>query len=171
MKWLPGSWQYDEKVTETTTGNTGPAADHLAVDDRVCLALYAASRAMTARYRPLLTEFDLTYPQFMVLAVLWEGGPQDVTTVAERLSLDASTLSPLLKRLESSGKVTRKRDVVDERRVIVDLTEAGAALEQRTSHIPSKICEATGLESDALADLVSQVKTLTENIGASQPRI
>lgn len=156
----------------TTRSSASPWADDWAdqdvpVDERVCLALYSASRAMTARYRPLLAEFDLTYPQFMVLAVLWQDGPHQVGGIAEHLALDVSTLSPLLKRLEGRGLVNRARDIDDERRVIVSLTERGAELEARTAHIPVAICNATGLSVDALTTLVVQINALTAALSSS----
>ncbi len=91
----------------------------LRLDDRLCLALYTASRAMTARYRPLLDDLGLTYPQYLVLVLLWEEGPRSVGQVGSRLSLESSTLSPLLKRLEAIGLLTRRRDPRDERAVTV----------------------------------------------------
>ena len=101
--------------------------DALALDDQLCFALYAASRAMTARYRPLLDAVGLTYPQYLVMVVLWDEGPSTVRELGERLRLDSGTLSPLLKRLEGSGLVARERRADDERSVLVTADARRAA--------------------------------------------
>src|SRR5215813_1878227 len=103
----------------------------LTLDRHLCFALYSASRAMTAAYRPILTELNLTYPQYLVLLVLWEQGRVTVGSLGERLQLDSGTLSPLLKRLEANGFVRRQRSSDDERVVEVVLTPAGRRLEER----------------------------------------
>ena len=102
----------------------------LSLDRQLCFALYSASRAMTAAYRPILTELNLTYPQYLVLLVLWEQGRVTVGRLGERLQLDSGTLSPLLKRLEANGFVRRERSLDDERLVDVTLTPAGRRLER-----------------------------------------
>jgi DNA-binding MarR family transcriptional regulator len=102
----------------------------LPVDRQLCFALYSASRAMTAAYRPILTELNLTYPQYLVLLVLWEEGRVTVGRLGDRLHLDSGTLSPLLKRLEANGFVRRERSLDDERLVDVMLTPAGRRLER-----------------------------------------
>ncbi|RLP86512.1 MULTISPECIES: MarR family winged helix-turn-helix transcriptional regulator [unclassified Micromonospora] len=134
--------------------------DDLVLRRQVCFALYAASRALTDVYRPILDQFGLTYPQYLVLLVLWER-PDDAPTVSElgaELRLDSGTLSPLLKRLEGAGLVVRRRSARDERRVEVGLTEQGRALRQQVDEIPLRIARATGLD---LADLVALRDTLT----------
>ena len=103
----------------------------LSLDRQLCFALYSASRAMTAAYRPILTELNLTYPQYLVLLVLWEEGRVTVGRLGERLQLDSGTLSPLLKRLEANGFVRRERSLDDERLVDVTLTPAGRRLERK----------------------------------------
>ena len=144
---------------------TTPAA--VALDDRLCLALYTASRAMTSRYRPLLGELGLTYPQYLVMVLLWEGGDASVGQVGARLDLESSTLSPLLKRLQAMGLVTRTRATRDERSVTVGLTGAGRALEARAVHVPQVICDATALSAGNQAVLVAQLRELAAHLEAS----
>src|SRR5436305_13731373 len=111
-------------------------AEPVDLDRLVCFALYAASRAVINAYRPLLDEVGLTYPQYLVLLVLWQRGPQPVKNLGAALHLDSGTLSPLLKRLESAGLVRRERRAEDERSVLVTLTDAGRELERAARHIP-----------------------------------
>jgi DNA-binding MarR family transcriptional regulator len=122
------------------------------LDEQLCFALYSASRAVTAAYRPLLDELDLTYPQYLVLLVLWEEEPCTVGHLGDRLHLDSGTLSPLLKRLESAGLVRRRRSGTDERRVDITLTAKGRALEERAACIPDRLL---GADDSAAADLAA----------------
>src|SRR3954464_4218024 len=110
---------------------TALPAPSVALEDQLCFALYAASRAMTARYRPLLDAIGLTYPQYLVMMLLWEEDNQTVGQLGARLSLDSGTLSPLLKRLTTAGLVTRHRRVEDERSVSISLTPAGLGLRDK----------------------------------------
>ncbi len=114
----------------------------LKLDDQLCFALYSASRAAVAAYRPVLNELDLTYPQYLVMLVLWEEGESTVAHLGRRLQLDSGTLSPLLKRLELIGYVQRSRSRVDERSVTVLLTELGSELRDRAECVPSTIFDA-----------------------------
>ena len=107
---------------------TALPAPSVALDDQLCFALYAASRAVTARYRPMLDALGLTYPQYLVMMLLWESDHQTVGQLGSRLALDSGTLSPLLKRLTAAGLVTRHRRVEDERSVSIALTDEGRAL-------------------------------------------
>src|SRR3954465_4538626 len=117
----------------------------LELDDQLCFALYAASRAVTNAYRPLLAELDLTYPQYLVMLVLWQRGTSTVKALGDALQLDYGTLSPLLKRLEAAGLVRRERRPDDERSVRVVLTDAGAALRGRAEAVPPAIGAVMGL--------------------------
>ncbi|BBZ62171.1 MarR family winged helix-turn-helix transcriptional regulator [Mycolicibacterium monacense] len=134
----------------------------LRLDQHLCFALYSATRAMTAAYRPVLTELNLTYPQYLVLLVLWEEGPVTVGRLGERLHLDSGTLSPLLKRLEANGFVVRQRSRSDERQVEIDLTDAGRALEERAQCIPEELFRATGLSVDDAEQLRDAVRQLND---------
>ncbi|MBE7187072.1 MarR family winged helix-turn-helix transcriptional regulator [Jatrophihabitans endophyticus] len=137
----------------------------LVLDDQLCFALYAASRAMTARYRPMLDELGLTYPQYLVLVVLWDEGESTVSTLGRRLRLDSGTLSPLLKRLERAGLITRSRGTDDERSVRVQVTPAGRSLRDRAAAIPPVIRDAfTDLDDTRLiGELRALEQALREN--------
>lgn len=140
--------------------------DDLLLRRQVCFALYAASRSLTDVYRPILDEFGLTYPQYLVLLVLWER-PDDAPTVSElgaELRLDSGTLSPLLKRLEGAGLVVRRRSARDERRVEVGLTEQGRALREQLCDVPLRIALATGLGIDELVALRDTLTRVTDTI-------
>ncbi|MBM7084112.1 MarR family winged helix-turn-helix transcriptional regulator [Micromonospora sp. WMMD734] len=141
-------------------------SDHLVLRDQVCFALYAASRALTDVYRPLLDEFGLTYPQYLVLLVLWERGddPPTVSELGAALRLDSGTLSPLLKRLAAAGLVVRTRSALDERRVEVGLTADGAALRQRMADVPLRVACSTGLDETELVALRDTLTRVTETI-------
>jgi len=142
---------------------TAPAAAPL-LDEQICFALYSASRAITATYRDLLAPFGLTYPQYLVLLVLWEDGTTSVSGLGRRLQLDSGTLSPLLRRLEATGLVERSRSRADERSVVVALTPAGDALRAEVGSVPDRICAATGLDREAIAQLTSAVTTLASSV-------
>ncbi|MFC9961829.1 MarR family winged helix-turn-helix transcriptional regulator [Streptomyces nigra] len=144
----------------------GPGS--LLLDDQLCFALYAASRAVTARYRPLLEELGLTYPQYLVMLALWEQDSISVRELGAALQLESSTLSPLLKRLEAGGLLRRERRPDDERSVALRLTEAGAALRERAAAVPLAIGDAMGLttEQDALAKEL--LRLITANVGGGR---
>ncbi|MGW8883776.1 MarR family winged helix-turn-helix transcriptional regulator [Streptomyces sp. NPDC055749] len=138
-----------------------PDAELLRLDHQVCFSLHAASRAFGGVYREALKDLGLTYPQYLVMMVLWEHGPQQVKTIGERLHLDSGTLSPLLKRLESAGLVTRGRSAQDERSVTVRLTDAGAGLRERALPVPRRILDATGLSVREIVALQEVLGRLT----------
>lgn len=140
------------------------------LDDQVCFALYAASRAVTSLYRPLLDELDLTYPQYLVMLVLWEHGSSPVKNLGAALSLDSGTLSPLLKRLEKQGLVRRERRSDDERSVCITLTGAGTALKEKAIPLPATIGEAMGLDSTGLDELRETLRALTDSVNAYRVR-
>jgi DNA-binding MarR family transcriptional regulator len=134
------------------------------LDEQLCFALYTASRAMTGCYRPMLDALGLTYPQFLVLLVLWERGDTSVTGIGNALQLETGTLSPLLKRLEATGFITRTRQADDERSVVVGLTEAGRAVEERVAAVQNDVSDATGLTEPEIVALRATLRTLTANL-------
>ncbi|GAB2754961.1 MarR family winged helix-turn-helix transcriptional regulator [Streptomyces bullii] len=130
-----------------TNRDEGDGTGHsLLLDEQLCFALYAAHRAVTAAYRPLLDELGLTYPQYLVLLVLWERGETTVKELATALRLDYGTVSPLLKRLQAAGLVRRERSARDERSVLVGVTGRGAQLRERAERVPGALLAATGLD-------------------------
>ncbi len=145
--------------------------DFLALDMQVCFPLYAASNLLTRLYRPVLAELGLTYPQYLVMLVLWQATPQTVGSVGERLYLDSGTLTPLLKRMELAGLVTRTRDAEDERRVRVDLTPKGRDLRQAAINVPKTLGAGLNMQPADIVALRSQVQDLVAALlagGAAQ---
>ncbi len=132
----------------------------LRLDRQLCFPLYAASRLMTRVYQPLLAPLGLTYPQYIVLLILWEDAPCTVSHIGERSLLNSNTLTPLLKRLEQLGYVTRTRSAEDERVVEIRLTEAGAALEQRCVCIPDQLSKAIAYPASQAHALRKQLDQL-----------
>lgn len=129
------------------------ADDPLALDRQVCFALAVANRAVLSVYRPLLEPMGLTHPQYLVMLALWERSPRSIKDVGAALQLDSPTLSPLLKRLEASGLLSRTRSAADERVVEVRLTSEGAALRAQAEKIPPAVVERLGVELSELQDL------------------
>jgi len=119
--------------------------DLLTLDKQLCFPLYALSREVIQRYRPHLDELGLTYPQYLVLMVLWENGKQTVNQIGQKLLLDSGTLTPLLKRLEQKELLSRQRSTVDERVVDISLTVAGSDLKQKAMCIPGKLVSELGI--------------------------
>ena len=134
------------------------------LDRQLCFALYSSSLLMTKLYKPVLAPLGLTYPQYLVLLVLWETDRVMVSELGERLFLDSGTLTPLLKRMETAGLLTRTRAVDDERRVIVGLTAAGRALRRKAEGVPITVACATGCELDELTALTAQLQALRANV-------
>ena len=132
----------------------------LLLDNQLCFALYSTSLAMTKLYKPLLEELDLTYPQYLVMLVLWERDGLMVSELGERLTLDSGTLTPLLKRLEAQGHIARLRDVQDERRVRITLTTEGRALRSQAEIIPQCVLQSSQCSLSELAALTGQLKDL-----------
>ena len=141
----------------------------VALDDQLCFALYAASRAVTARYRPMLEELGLTYPQYLVMMLLWEQDHQTVGQLGSRLALDSGTLSPLLKRLTAAGLVTRHRRVEDERSVSIALTDAGRALRDKSYRISEEMIGAIGFDVSEFDDLKQRLRMLTDRVTTTTP--
>lgn len=112
----------------------------LTLDNQLCFSLYRASRAVTRSYQPLLKDLGLTYPQYITMLALWEhDGPRGMHELVRELGLDSGTLTPVCRRLEQAGLLTRQRDTVDERRLIITLTDRGRALQAQAAEIPTKI--------------------------------
>lgn len=136
----------------------------LKLDNQICFALHAASRAMTAAYQPLLEALDVTYPQYLVLLTLWEEDGARVSRIGERLHLDSATLTPLLKRLEGRGIVERRRSEADERVVEIFLTPAGKRLEKKALAVPAGILCKMQLPLSDLGRLRDELKELTKKL-------
>ena len=145
--------------------HTKTTADpNLLLDHQLCFALYSASLAMTKLYKPVLAELGLTYPQYLVLLVLWETDGVSVSELGKRLSLDSGTLTPLLKRMESAGWLTRQRDTADERRVHIHLSETGRALKTRAKKVPECVLQAAQCTVPELVSLTRQIKALRDRL-------
>ncbi len=155
-------------ITKTKTKTQSPAVptagDRLRLDNQLCFALYAASGLVTRAYRPLLEPLGLTYPQYLVMLALWEQAPRTVKALGQALELDSGTLTPLLKRLESAGFVTRTRDAQDERRVQIALTQAGEALREKAAEVPVALACQLQLPLDEIADLRTTLQDLARKM-------
>ncbi|WP_035531788.1 MarR family winged helix-turn-helix transcriptional regulator [Halobacillus kuroshimensis] len=137
------------------------AEEHLKLENQICFSIYAAAREMTKMYKPLLQKLDVTYPQYLVLLVLWEEDSMTVNELGRRLYLDSGTLTPMLKRMETSGLLERKRSPEDERRVIVTLTDQGRNAEKDASDIPFQVIDHLAMDEAELKQFkASLVKTL-----------
>ncbi|MEU6483993.1 MarR family transcriptional regulator [Streptomyces sp. NPDC046887] len=150
------------------TVDTAPAEEVLRLDHQICFSLHAAARAFNGVYRTALKDLGLTYPQYLVMLVLWEHGELPVKRIGERLRLDSGTLSPLLKRLEATGYVERRRSAEDERSVTVRPTPAGAALRERAVDVPRRIGAATGMELAEVMELRARLDRLTEALDGAE---
>jgi len=148
----------------------GTTSEQLRLDRQLCFALHAASRAFDAVYRPLLRDLGLTYPQYLVMLVLWEHGALTVKELGLTLRLDSGTLSPLLKRMEAANLIRRERGKDDERSVTVHLTATGAALQEKAVAVPRWIMESTGLGEQEVAALRRSLDTVTAALDAVTSR-
>ena len=138
----------------------------LKLDDQLCFALYAATNAVVRAYRPLLAEIDLTYPQYLIMLVLWQDGPGVVTHIADRLNLAPNAISPLLDRLEKQGLVMRQRDREDRRVVHVELTQKGREAHEAASLAQYDVVCQTQLAPDDLDRLRDELRALADRIGS-----
>lgn len=132
------------------------------LEDQLCYAVYSAGMAIQRTYKPLLDELGLTYPQYLVLNVLWREDKQTVGSIADGLALESSTLTPLLKRLETAGLVRRTRNPDDERQVIIALTAEGRALRSRAGCLADALLAASGMSSAELGEINGQLKRLRD---------
>ncbi|WP_199100251.1 MarR family transcriptional regulator [Dyella sp. ASV21] len=144
-----------------------PSPQHLLLDQQLCFALYAASRSVTGLYRPLLEPLGLTYPQYLAMLVLWEQDGLTVRELGQRLQLDSGTLTPLLKRLQAAGLVTRQRRLEDEREVEIRLTDAGLSLREQASAVPACMAQRLQLSIDQMQSLRDELKRLTRQLQLS----
>ena len=144
------------------------AADPLLLlDSQICFAVYSATHAFNRVYKPLLDRLGLTYPQYLVMLVLWERDGVPVRDIGERLFLDSGTLTPLLKRLEAAGLVRRTRSTADERQVLIDLTSQGHALKEKARAVPQSILEASDCSVAELVTLKSEIVSLRDRLNAA----
>ncbi|WP_172296389.1 MarR family winged helix-turn-helix transcriptional regulator [Pseudoruegeria sp. HB172150] len=142
--------------------------DPLTLDRQICFPLYAASNLLTRKYREVLAPLGLTYPQYLVMLVLWERAPRSVGELGEKLHLDSGTLTPLLKRMEAAGHVRRSRDPRDERRVQVELTDAGRALKEKAAHVPETLFGAFGMTAEEIEDLRIKVQGVVRHLSDAE---
>lgn len=138
--------------------------NQLLLENQLCFSIYACSREITKLYRPMLDEIGITYPQYLTLLVLWEKDQQTVKELGETLFLDSGTLTPMLKRMESFGLIIRKRDVNDERKVFIQLTDEGKDLKEKAYCIPEKFFKESNTSQEEFLTLLNQTKTLLNKI-------
>ena len=150
-----------------TPASSRTTESEIPIEDYICLALYTASRAVTGVYRDLLAEADLTYPQYLVMRLLWQRGTLPVKDIAATLSLDYGTLSPLLKRLQARGLIRRERRSDDERSVDISLTDSGDALRAKADRVPTELTCALALDPPAIDELRSTLRRLTDAVTAA----
>ena len=144
-----------------------PLTAEITLDRQLCFALYSASHAMTACYRPGLDRLGLTYSQYVVMLVLWENGPTTMSVLARRLHLDSGTLSPLLKRLEKQGTITRRRLPEDERSVEISTTPAGQELAERAGEVQLGVQHALGMTAGEMTRLRNELTMLAGRLRAA----
>lgn len=149
---------------DTTPHTTAASENLLLLDKQLCFTLYSTSLAMNKVYRKLLRQLGLTYPQYLVMMVLWERDGLGVSEIGERLFLDSATLTPLLKRMEAAGLISRVRAASDERHVIVSLTDSGKTLRQQAEQVPVSIFCATECTPDELTLIKSQLDLLRDRL-------
>ncbi len=151
-------------MTNTADGQTMIPDEEKRLERQLCFAVYSAAHAFNRAYKPILDRVGLTYPQYLVMLVLWEKGCLSVKTIGEKLDLDSGTLSPLLKRLEQAGLISRARDPKDERQVIISLTENGTGMKCQVSAIMDAIGQATGCDTTEMANLRDRLQQLKVNL-------
>ncbi|EFG36491.1 MULTISPECIES: MarR family winged helix-turn-helix transcriptional regulator [Brucella] len=139
---------------------------NLDLADMLCFAIYSTANALSRAYQPILAPLDLTYPQFLVMLVLWERDDCTVSEIGARLNLDSGTLTPLLKRLEAAGRITRRRDPRDERQVRITLTDEGRKLREQAESVPEQIMCATGQPVSELQDLRNRLMKIRNHLTA-----
>lgn len=143
---------------------TQRSQNFVSLNDHLCFSIYTTSRAIQRMYRPLLDDLNLTYPQYLTLVALWENGPRTVSQLGNKLDLDSGTLTPMLKRMEKANLIVRHRDVMDERVVLVELTEKGRRMQADSAIIPQTLLEKSGLDSDEWHTLNKTMKKLMVHV-------
>jgi MarR family transcriptional regulator, organic hydroperoxide resistance regulator len=143
------------------------AADWLRLDNQICFAVYSTAHAFNRVYKPLLDRLSLTYPQYLVMLVLWERDGVPVKDIGERLHLDSGTLTPLLKRLEAAGLIKRTRSSEDERQVLIALTPQGHALREKARAVPQSILAATACSISELSAMKNEIIALRDRLNAA----
>ncbi len=156
--------QTTKTATKTATRTMKIPEEEKRLERQLCFAVYSTAHAFTRAYKPILDKVGLTYPQYLVMLVLWEKAALPVKTIGEQLDLDSGTLSPLLKRLEQSGLIVRTRDPRDERQVIVTLTQEGDAMRSQVDDIMGEIGQAIGCTLEEMADLREKLQGLRGNL-------
>ncbi len=151
-------------MSKTNNFPSAQPSDPLALENQFCFALYSASLAMTKSYKPYLDKLGLTYPQYLVMLVLWQQDDILVKAIGERLFLDSGTLTPLLKRLEASSLISRMRDEADERQVRITLTREGRNLKKKAQDIPHQMLCASGQTQQALENLRTELSTIRNSL-------
>ncbi|PSH66650.1 MarR family transcriptional regulator [Phyllobacterium brassicacearum] len=145
----------------------GDQKSQLKLSNFLCFAIYSTANAVTRAYQPRLAALGLTYPQYLVMVVLWEEENQTVKAIGNKLSLDSGTLTPLLKRLETARLITRRRDTFDERQVLIGLTEEGRSMRERAEAVPVAMGQAFGCTMDEAQAMRSELITMRDNLVAS----
>lgn len=144
--------------------------DHLKLENQICFPVYAASRLITREYQPLLDKLGITYPQYLVLLILWENEQQTVNEIAQKLILNTNTITPLLQRMENLALIRRSKSKTDERKTIVSLTEKGNELKEKAVYIPEKLASGFLNEEISLDQLVDLKNKLNQVIGILSER-
>jgi len=152
-----------------SVGSASDGLRHARVEDQLCFALYAASKAVSHAYRQLLSEFDLTYPQYLTMLAIWERDGRTVAEIGQVVELDSGTLSPLLRRLERAGFIRRERTDPDERVVRVHATPCGRALEARVAPVRAAIEAGTGLTDAEFVELRETLHRLRRSVASQTP--
>jgi len=160
---------HDRLIAMPSRSAPPPSDDALSLDNFLCFAIYSTGHAFNQFYRPLLDALGVTYPQYLVMVALWTANDQTVKALGEKLSLESSTLTPLLKRLEAAGYLTRARDPDDERQVRVRLTATGRALKSRARSIPACVGGALGLSNEQLKTLQADILSIRDRLLAARP--
>jgi DNA-binding MarR family transcriptional regulator len=156
-----------DRDEDTEMARKPQAADQLLrLDNQICFAVYSAAHAFNRVYKPLLDRLGLTYPQYLVMLVLWEGDGVPVKEIGERLFLDSGTLTPLLKRLERAGLIKRTRSTEDERQVLIDLTAQGQALKDKARTVPPSILAASECSVTELLAMKNEIVALRDRLNA-----